>query len=65
MVITIFVRLEFDRIMQKELIDTNFVNFGEGLVFVILRYIKTCKKHTFPVGTMEASFFVLETQEAL
>ena len=41
MVITKFVWLEFNRLIQEELIDTNLVNFGEGLVPAFARYNKT------------------------
>ena len=57
MMITIFVRLEFNRIMQKELIDTNFVNFGGGLVFAILRYNKTCNNAYISCGNNGSFIF--------
>ena len=41
MVITKFVWSEFNRLIQEELIDTNFVDFGEGLVPALSRYNKT------------------------
>ena len=41
---------------------TNFVNFGEGLVTAFSSYNKTCKIHTFSMGILKVSFFLLETQ---
>ena len=43
MVITNFLRPEFNRVFQEELIYTKFANFGEGLVTTFSRYSKTCK----------------------
>ena len=54
--ITKLKRLDFSRVFQEELIDTKFVDFGEGLVTAFSRYSKTCKIHTFPMGVMEGSF---------
>ena len=51
-------RLECNRAIQEEhIIDTNFADFGEGVVIAFLygsngRYDKT----TFPTGVMEGSF---------
>ena len=35
MATTKFVQLEFNRVIQEELIDTNFVDFEEGLVLAL------------------------------
>ena len=43
MVIKNFLRPEFNRVFQEELIYTKFANFGEGLVTTFSRYSKTCK----------------------
>ena len=43
MVITRFVRAEFDRAVQEELFDIKFIGFGEGLVTVFLQNAETCK----------------------
>ena len=43
MAITKFLRPEFNRVFQEELIDTKFADFGEGLVTASSRYSKTCK----------------------
>ena len=37
MVITKFVRAEFDRAVQEELFDVKFIGFDEGLVTVFLQ----------------------------
>ena len=55
MAVTKFVLPEFKSIIQEELIDTNFVSFGEGLEIALSRYkIKTYK---FPNKIMETSLF--------
>ena len=41
--ITKFLQPDFNSIFQEELIDTKFVNFGEGLVPDFSRYNKICK----------------------
>ena len=43
MVITKLVWAEFDRAVQKELLDITFIDFGEGLVTVFLQNTETCK----------------------
>ena len=43
MVITKFVRAEFDRAVQEELFDIKFIGFGESLVTVLLQNTETCK----------------------
>ena len=66
MAITNFVRTEFNRVIHEELIDTNFADFGQGLVTVVLQSIKLVKTHTFPMEIMEdlgrSISSVLETQ---
>ena len=43
MVITKFVRGEFDRAVREELFDIKFIGFGEGLVTIFLQNTETCK----------------------
>ena len=43
MEITNFVWAGFNRAIQEELFDIKFIDFGEGLVTVILQNIYTCK----------------------
>ena len=62
MVTTKFVQPEFDRVIQKELIDIKLANFEEDLMLTLLWYNKNVKIHTVPMGIMEASFFMIETQ---
>ena len=50
MAITNFVRMEFNRVIHEELIDTKFVDFGQGLVTVFLQSIKTCKNAYISYG---------------
>ena len=59
MATTKFAQLEFNRVIQEELIYTNFVDFEEGLVLALQGIIKHVKIHTFPMGIMEASFFLV------
>ena len=48
MATTKFVQLEFNRVIQEELIDTNCVDFRDDLVTAFSRYNKTYAKiHTF------------------
>ena len=54
--ITNFLRMEFNRVIQEELIDTKFADFGEGLVTAFLQSIKLVKTYTFPMEIMEGSF---------
>ena len=47
-------RLECNRAIQEEhIIDTNFADFGEG---VVIAFLGTYDKTTFPMGVMEGSF---------
>ena len=50
MAITNFVQTEFNRVIHKELIDTKFADFGQGLVTVFLQSIKTCKNAYISYG---------------
>ena len=43
MAITNFLRAEYDRTVQEELLDIKFIGFGEGLVTVFLQNTETCK----------------------
>ena len=56
MAITKFLWSDFNRVFQEELIDTKFVDFGEGLVTAFQGIVKHVKIHTFPMGVMEGSF---------
>ena len=63
MVTTKFIWSEFNTVIQEELMHTNFVDFGEGLVTAFSSYNETCKIHKFPMdmGIIKASFILLET----
>ena len=61
MAITKFLRLDFNRVFQEELIDTKFVDFGEGLVTAFSRYSKTCKNTYISYGS-NARFISLELE---
>ena len=50
MAITKFLWSDFNRVFQEELIDTKFVDFGEGLVTAFQGIVKHVKIHTFPMG---------------
>ena len=50
MAITKFVRAEFDRAVQEELLDIKFIGFGEGLVTVFYKIQRHVKTHTNPMG---------------
>ena len=56
MAIISFLWLEFNRVIQEELIDAKFADFGEGLVTAFSRFNTTYKMHAFPMGVMESSF---------
>ena len=64
MAITKFLQPDFNRVFQEELIDTTFVDFGEGLVTAFPRYSKTCK-NTYISYRSNGRFIslVLETQD--
>ena len=68
MVIIKFLRPEFNRVFQEELIDTKFATFGEGLVSAFSRYSKTCKNTYISYGSIHNGRFislVLDTQSFL
>ena len=70
MVIIKFLRPEFNRVFQEELIDTKFATFGEGLVIMsaFSRYSKTCKNTYISYGSIRNGRFislVLDTQSFL
>ena len=52
MAISKFLQAELNRVIQKELVNTQFVDFG-----AILQSIKVVKTYTFPMGIMKGSFF--------
>ena len=56
MAITKFVRAEFDRAVQEELFDINFIGFGEGLVTVFYKIQRHVKTHTNPMGIIARLF---------
>ena len=50
MAITNFVRMEFNRVIHEELIDTKFADFGQGLMSVFFTKYKTCKNAYISYG---------------
>ena len=42
-----FVQPEFDRVIQKEIIDITFANFEEDLMLALSWYIKNVKNNTY------------------
>ena len=47
MAITKLLQVELNRVIQEELIDTKFADFGEGLVLAILRSKKVEKNISY------------------